>query len=130
MEVLTLPIWKTSTCLTLPRRPASAVLTWPPSLDSMTSAWLSSASDSNPSERCWLAPLSNLTSGAAVAAAKASRATRSCGDWHTSHWAGDPRCWKSPCAATAAPNAVMSGAKTPPSRPRLGPSSRAHGDGV
>ena len=41
MEVLTLPIWKTSTCLMLPLWRGSPALTCPRSVGSMSSAWRS-----------------------------------------------------------------------------------------
>lgn len=95
-------------------------------LDELSS---SPANASSPTVRSSRAGSPKPTSGAADAAAKEPRGTRSPGSWPTNHSAGDlPRCC-SPSAATDALAAGTCGAKTPPGRPNLGRSSRVAGCG-
>ena len=52
-------------------------------------------------------------SGAPQEAVEAFRGTRWSAGWRTNRSVGDPPCCWSRCAATAAPNAAMCGARTP-----------------
>src|SRR4051794_5893766 len=63
MEVLTLPIRKTSTCATLPRLPASAALICPSSAGSTSSDLRSRGNASTVIGPCWRVVSSTLTSG-------------------------------------------------------------------
>ena len=95
MEVPTPPIWKTSTCLTLP----SAALTPDPrSAAWMSSAWSWSASVAEPDRAvlaCRVLEADDGTeAGADAAGVQEDPGTPSRGSWRTSRWAGDrPPCW-------------------------------------
>src|SRR6478609_5422448 len=113
MEVLTLPIRKTSTWLILlllaPMLPRS--FGW--------IAWVcrSSGSSWNRTGRSFNAGSSTPISGADDAVRWAARGTPPPGDWRTSRWGGAQRCCWSRSAGTAAAGAGTCGGKTP-ARPR------------
>lgn len=127
MEVLTLPIRKTSTCLTLPPRAGFACpdLTAFCRLDELglvvtgqcieSDRAVLSCQDVAPDQWCrrW--------------AAKAARVARSSGGWRTGRRAGARPCSRSSCAATGVSAADMCGARTPRRRQSRGPSCRAAG---
>ena len=86
MGVLTLPIWKSWTCLTLP----VPALIRPRSAGSTSSALKSPGSGSNRIVRSWPVVWSGPISGAAAADLREPLMTRCFGGWRTSCWAGDP----------------------------------------
>ena len=91
MEVLTLPIWKTSTCLMLPLWRGSPALTCPRSVGSMSSAWRSWASTSSRNERSSRAGSPRMTSGVDGVAVRAFPGGRWSAGWRTSRSAGGRR---------------------------------------
>jgi hypothetical protein len=115
MEVLTPPIGKTSTCLTLP----SPALTTFCRLDELG---LEAVGQRLEPDRSWPVGSPSPMIGAGGVGAKGRRGTRSRAGWRTSRSGGAPRC----CWSRSAASGVLSSHDPPASR--AGPATPHGGD--